>query len=135
MVLCAYALAACGSDSESSTSSQTASDATVSTAPTGTAATTVTTPPAAKPKPPKVTPAPLPANGKTVAVPDVVGQTLEQATAAMGAAGLILDAEALSGDRSQIQNSWEVCKTVPGPNRKTAKGSPVAVISAPAGQC
>jgi PASTA domain-containing protein len=135
VLVCAGALAACGSDDEDSPTGSTSSVATSApTVPVPTA-TTSPTPTAPAPKPPKAPPAPLPVNGKNAKVPDVVGKTLQEATAALRQAGLVLDAEAKSGDRADIESSWEVCQTVPGPGKRTSAGTPVAVISAPPGQC
>jgi PASTA domain-containing protein len=134
---CAAALVACGSDDEGSTASQTASTAATgsSSNPATTAstpATTVTTP-AKKPKPKPVPP--LPPGGKNVVVPDVTGQTLTEAVTNLAKAKLIMDAEAKSGNRADIQASWVVCSTSPAAGRRTASGTPVAVISAAPGQC
>jgi PASTA domain-containing protein len=135
VLACAGALAACGSDDEDTSTDSTSGVATSAPTVSVPTATTGPTPTAPAAKPPKTPPSSVPAVGKKATVPDVVGKTVADATVALRASGLVLDAEAKSGDRADIESSWEVCQTVPGPGKRTPSGTPVAVISAPPGQC
>lgn len=135
-LLCAGTIAACGSDDSDDSASQTA-PATTATGPSVTA----TAPAATTPAPPTSAPVspgsgnPPPADQPAVRIPDVVGQSLAAAQKALAGAGLTGTAEALQGDRTQIRNDWEVCKTVPAGGKRAPGDSPITLITAAPGGC
>jgi hypothetical protein len=137
-LLCAGTIAACGSDNSDDSASQTGPAPTTATAPPATA----TGPSAAVPATPTAPPANAPgtsnvppANAPVVRIPDVTGQSLAAAQKALAAAGLTGTAEALNGDRTQIRNDWEVCKTVPAGGKRAPGDSPITLITAAPGGC
>ena len=137
-LLCAGTIAACGSDNGDDSAGQTGPAPTTATGPpataTGPSATVPATPPASTPVAPGTSNVP-PANGPSVRIPDVTGQTLAAAQKALAAAGLTGTAEALNGDRTQIRNNWEVCKTVPAGGKRAPGDSPITLITAAPGGC
>ena len=124
------ALAGCGGDDEDTTASiqATTNAASVPERSTGAAA------PASPQNPPAVQP---PTNGKPakVVLPNLVGTTVGAAQSTLGKLGLSGRAESVTGDRTEIEQSWEVCETHPGAGRRLAPGSPVTLVSAKPGGC
>lgn len=134
-LLCAGAIAACGSDNGDDSASQSGAAPPTATGPSTTV--TATTPQAPTPTPasPGKPSSEPPAGAPLVRVPDLVGQSLAAAQKALAGAGLTGTAEALNGDRTQIRNNWEVCKTVPRGGKRAPGNSPVTLITAAPGGC